>query len=180
MIQIDNQFIRDWASGYDDPNIGGDEADYNLILAKVSDEISNIGTLSGETFTQVMDWKASRAKGKVNWDDFASYQRIIKYATKAPDEIKLAILCSLDGVGVPVASTILHFVYPDRFPIVDYRVTEVLYDAGKLTSQSITQSSYKVYMKVIMDICGEIACDIRTLDRALFAYHKLNPHIWSE
>ncbi len=56
----------------------------------------------------------------------------------------------------------------------DYRVTEVLYDAGKLTSQSITQSSYKVYMKVIMDICDETGCDIRTLDRALFAYHKGN------
>jgi thermostable 8-oxoguanine DNA glycosylase len=172
MIQIGNQYIRDWASQYDDPNVGGDEADYNLILAKVSDEMSHIGTLSQETFTQVMDWKASRAKGKVNWDDFASYQRIIKYATEAHDEIKLAILCSLDGVGVPVASTILHFIYPNRFSIVDYRVTEVLYDAGKLTSHSITQSSYKVYMRLIMDICDEIACDIRNLDRALFACHK--------
>ena len=79
-----------------------------------------------------MDWKAPRAKGKVNWDDFESYQRIIKYATEAPDEIKLAILCSLDGVGVPVASTILHFVYPDMFPIVDNRVTEVLYVKRKM------------------------------------------------
>ncbi len=174
MIQIDNQSIRYWASRYDDPNIGGDEDKYKLIRSKVSDEISDTGTLSRETFTQVMDWKAPRAKGRVDWKDFESYQRIIKYATEAPDEIKLAILCSLDGIWVPVASTILHFVYPDRFPIVDYRATEVLYDAGKLTSQSITQSSCKVYRKVILDICDETGCDIRTLDRALFAYHKLN------
>lgn len=174
MIQIDREFIKYWASRYDEYNIGDDEEGYNLILDKVSDEISHTGTLSRKTFEQIADWKSFHVRYKVDWDDFASYQRIIKYATEAPDEIKLAILCSLDGVGVPVASTILHFIYPDRFPIVDYRVTEVLYDAGKLTSQSITQSSYKFYMKVIMDICRENGCNIRTLDRALFAYHKLN------
>ena len=163
MIQIDKEFIRYWDKRHDDPNVGDDEEEYNLIQNKVSDEISHIGTLSRDTFPQVMDWK-----------DFESYQRIIEYSTEAPDEIKLPILCILDGVGIPVASTILHFVYPDKFPIVDYRVTEVLNDADKLESQSITQSSYKVYLKAIMDICREIGCDIRTLDRALFAYHKFN------
>ncbi len=181
MIQIDREFIQYWDKRYDDYNIGDDEEEYNLILKRVSDEISDTDTLSQETFERISDWKSFHVRHKVDWEDFELYQIAIKYALEVPDKLKLSLLCGLEGVDIAVASTILNFMYPDKFPIIDYRVTQVLREAAGI--QLTKNMSYKMYYKYkaeIENIVEQTGYDIRTLDRALFAYHKLNPAMWSE
>jgi hypothetical protein len=172
-LKITKEFIEKCSSCYDKLYVGGDP-DYELILNKVKDEIFENKTLSRNTFTAIIDWKSARAKGKIDWDDFQLYQIAILYVLELPDKLKLALLCGLDGIELPVGSTILHFMYPDRFPIVDYRVTEVLNDAGIISSQTISKRTYRSYKEAIVDIVKQTGCDIRTIDRALFAYHKIN------
>lgn len=181
MIQIDKEFIRYWAKRYDEYNIGDDEGEYNLLLNKVSDEISNTSTISQDTFERIADWKSFHVKHKVKWEEFELYQTGIKYALEVPDRLKLSLLCGLEGVDIPVASTILNFMYPNKFPIIDYRVTQVLREAACI--QLAKNMSYKMYYRYkteIENIVEQTGYDIRTIDRALFAYHKLNPEIWSE
>lgn len=178
-LLITKEFIEEWSSRYDKPNIGGDEPEYKQIVNKVHEEISQTGTVSQETFTATINWKSQRAKRKIDIDDFELYQTAITFTFDLPDELKLSLLCGLDGIGLPVGSTILHFMHPDIFPIIDYRVIQVLYDAGLLSSQTISKKTYRKYKVVIEEIVKQTGCNIRTIDRALFAYHKVNHQIIS-
>jgi thermostable 8-oxoguanine DNA glycosylase len=169
---INKEFIKEWSHRYDNANIGDDETEYNRIAEKVQSEISNSNTISYDTFFDIIEWKSQRAKGKINTDSFDLYQTAIRLVLDIPDALKPGLLVWLDGIEIPVASTILNFMYPDRFPIVDFRVTEVLNDAGLLNSYTISKKTYRIYKSVIEDIVNDTGCDIRTIDRALFAYHK--------
>lgn len=173
-IEITKEFIKKWSPRYDEPSIGGDEPDYKMILTKVQEELTTNKTLTKETFTNIIKWKSLRAMGKVDWNNFQFYQTAIQYVPEVPDELKLSLVCGLDGVGLPVGSTILHFMYPDTFPIVDYRVTEVLHDAGLLPWYTISKKTYRKYKAVIEEFVKQTGCNIRTIDRALFSFHKLN------
>jgi len=90
----------------------------------------------------------------------------------APEEDKLAILDELYGIGVPVASTILHFMYPDRYPIMDVRTVEVLNFAGYLKSKQRNQRQYIPFRATILALMQQYRCSLREIDRALFAYDK--------
>lgn len=172
MIQIDKDFIEEREKEYHEPKIGADEKEYNLILSKVSDEISHTGTLSRKTFEQIADWKSFHVRYKVDWNDFGLYQTAIRYVLEVPDKLKVSLLCGLDGVDVPVASTILHFMYPSKFPIVDYRAAQALRDAGHKLQKRESYLMYNKYRTLIEDIVNQTGYDIRTIDRALFTYHK--------
>lgn len=119
-----------------------------------------------------MDWKASRVKGIVKLDKFDDYAEGIKKAFQAQEEKKLSILDDLYGIGVPVASTILHFIYPSVFPIMDVRVTEALYYSGYLNAKTRTPNNYVEYRETVLDIAQESKNTLRDVDKALFAYHK--------
>lgn len=179
MIQIDTQFIEKWEKEYDERNIGDDEKEYNLILSKVRDEISDTGTISQDTFKRIADWKSFHVRYKIDWDDFGVYQTTIKYVPEVPDRLKLSLLCGLEGVKIPVASTILNFMYPDKFPIIDKRVTQVLREAADIElATNMSCKTYYKYKSEIEKIVNDTGYDIRTIDRALFAYHKSNRKMW--
>ncbi|ADI73371.1 conserved hypothetical protein [Methanohalobium evestigatum Z-7303] len=172
--KIDADFIKYWMPFYDKPDIGADYSEYTSIMNKVHRDVAN-GTIYESTFKDILDWKAARIKGKVDWNNFEYYDNTFKEMLKAEDDAKLSILCQLDGIGVPTASTILHFIYPERFPIIDYRVMEVLNNFGYLNTKNATsESNYHKYRNVILNIAAESNCSLSELDRALFAYHKEN------
>lgn len=171
-IVIDNDFIKKWSPQYDEPNIGDDYSEYEDIIKKVSEEFSQTGTLSKEIFKKIYNWKAARALHYVDLTKFDDYAESIRKAIHAPEDHKLSILDDLYGIGVPVASTILHFIYPSVFPIMDIRVTQALYYNGYLKAKTITPNNYVNYRKKILDIQQESKCTLREIDTALFAYHK--------
>lgn len=85
----------------------------------------------------------------------------------------------LPGVRMPVASTILHFIYPKRFPIVDYRTVETLQHFDCLNKSRSryffrdTIAGYRVFQRVMLNIARQRQkWSLRQIDRALFAYHK--------
>ena len=169
---VDDNFVKKWHPLYDDSDIGGDYFEYEEIIKKVSTEISQ-GTISKSTFIDILDWKAPRVKGIIKLDNFDYYAKAIKKALEPPENHKLTILDDLYGIGVPVASTILHFIYPSLFPIMDIRVAEVLYYSGYLKAKSRTQNNYNNFRRVILNISQQSQYTLREMDRALFAYHKI-------
>lgn len=171
-ISIDDNFIKEWEQRYDEPEIGGDYAEYESIIKEVANEVTK-GTLTKSTFIRILDWKAPRVKGIIRLDRFYDYQEGIRKALEAPENRKLSILDELYGINVPIASTILHFIYPSNFPIMDVRVAEALYFLGYLNAKSRTQNNYINFRQVVMNIAHESKCSLREVDRALFAYHKI-------
>lgn len=169
-LAIDENFIRMWHPRYDETE--DDEEDYRRILAKVTEELQRTHTISKCTLQCILDWKSPRLRGIVKLKDFRSYTREIAKCLNAPDEGKLAILDDLYGIGVPVASTILHFMYPDSYPIMDVRTVEVLNHAGYLESRQRDQKRYVPFRSTILALAQQCRRSLREIDRALFAYDK--------
>lgn len=176
-IIIDDVFIEKWGQIYD--IIEGDDKKYGEIIEKVKQNISKIGTIPSDTLENIYNWKAPRAKRYVNWDDYHKYEEVFRNALQAPKDKKIEILIDLSGVGIPLASTILHFIYPEIFPIVDFRTVEVLQNAGYLEkSKSLyhfrnTIQGYGLFCSVILDIGQQNPNrSLRQIDKSLFAYHK--------
>ena len=168
---VDDAFIGRWECQYDSTE--HDEEEYQKILRAVSADVARMHGISKPTFVQILDWKAPRVKGKVNWKQFDSYRKAFRRCLETPDEGKLTILTDLDGIGPPVASTILHFVYPERFPIMDVRTVEALYHAGYLESKQRDSARYVPFRQAMLAIAQRHAdWSLRQIDRALFAYHK--------
>jgi hypothetical protein len=172
-IGVDREFIAKWHPQYDTPQIGGKyEVEYRRLIEDVPEEISH-GLLSRSTFLRILDWKAPRVKGIIDWDRFTEYQKGIAKAHSVPEGKKLQALTSLYGVGVPVASTILHFMYPSLFPIMDVRTAEALCHLKYLCAKSRTPANYGKFREIMLSLARQNDSTLREVDRALFAYHKI-------
>lgn len=180
-LVIDDSFMEKWCPIYDCSTVGGDEKEYDEIIEEVKEEVSKNGTLSIELFKKIYNWKAARAMHHVNFSKFDDYNNVfeqtIVHALKFPEKT-IEEFDNLPGIGIPVASTILHFIYPKDFPIVDFRTIEVLQEAnnlvGPMDHYRETSIGYCEFREVILDIAKKYTDgDIRKVDKALFAYHKL-------
>ncbi|GAB6109506.1 hypothetical protein [Fusibacter bizertensis] len=175
---INGHFIKHWHPKYDCTE--HDEEEYQEILKIVKNEVDRKGAITQNTFRRILDWKSKRIKGHVNWNEFELYnQKIIESLKVIEDDEKVKILISLYGVGIPVASTILHFIYPDHFPIVDIRTVEVLKLSNGLPNYKTvhfyrnTINGYRVFRNVFNNISKlNENYSYREIDRALFAFHK--------
>ena len=169
---INCEFLNEWNPKYD--SVESDQEEYEEILAAVGLELASYGTLAKETFLKIIDWKAARVKGKLS-TEYDEYAAAIKKTYKVSEvRSRVNVLINLDGIGVPVASTILHFMFPNEVPINDYRTVEILHAAGLIRQLSRDQKRFAPFTSAILEIrsqCPQFT--IRQIDRALFAYHKL-------
>ncbi len=169
---IDDDFIHKWHPLYD--TIEDDEEDYLKIIATVKKEIIEKTTITKQTFIKILEWKAARLKGIIRLNEFDIYAEAIKTTIHLTDKQKLANLTNLHGIGVPLASTILHFLFPENFPIMDVRTAEVLWSAGYIESKQRDEKHYFPFRNAILNIQQKHPkWSLRENDRALFAYHKI-------
>ena len=174
---IDDEFIAEWHPRYDESE--HDERMYQSLVKKVQEEVSELRTISRPTFKQIYEWKAARAKRHVQWKKFQMYDAALRRVLRKSDDRKAETLVGLPGLRMPVASTILHFIYPKRFPIVDYRTVETLQHFDCLDKSRSryffrdTIAGYRVFQRVMLNIARQRQkWSLRQIDRALFAYHK--------
>jgi hypothetical protein len=172
-LTINRSFVSTWHPRYDE--IENDEAEYKALVALTNIEITERETLTDQTFIRILDWKSPRVKGIVRLNEFGVYEKGIRAAYDAKEDKKLEALPQLYGIGAPVASTILHFMYPDAFPIIDVRTVETLYRAGRIKHHSTDASRYATFRSEMLEILKEVSpFTLREIDRALFAYHKIH------
>lgn len=171
-ILIDDDFIGKWHPLYD--CVESDQCKYELILAAVDSDLKRRGTLEQQTFIRILDWKAARVKGKIS-AEYDVYARAFSQAHLIGDPLgRIGPLVALDGIGVPVASTILHFMDPIQIPINDIRTVEVLHYAGLLRHLSRDEKRFPAFRAAILAIQSRFPnFSLRQIDRALFAFHKL-------
>ncbi|MGH2887101.1 MAG: hypothetical protein ACRDPA_31145, partial [Solirubrobacteraceae bacterium] len=85
------------------------------------------GYFTREEFLQVYAWKTVRSRPRVAANPEAAIIDATARALAAGDEAtRIAALLELEGVGVPTASTLLYFAFPDDYPILDIRALESL------------------------------------------------------
>lgn len=166
-------FINEWEAKYD--QIENDEQEYKEIINLVSCNIKNSGSIDQEVFYRIIKWKSNRAIGKIQFDSYEEkYLPVIKECIREKFiERKIELLDKLEGIGVPIASTILHFIDPDTFPIIDMRTVRALNTLGYNISSSKKISSYLKYYSVIHNLKNYTKRSIREIDRALFSFDKI-------
>ena len=168
---IDDSFISKWHPRYDETE--DDEKEYGRILLAVADDIKTLGTVSKNIFIYLLNWKTPRLKGVVRLNDFNLYADAIKSCLGVLEDQKLKILDDLYGVGVPFGSTILHFIYPDKFPIMDVRTVEVLHTGGYIKFKSRDAQRYPAFKAAIFSIHQQSPrWTLRQIDRALLLFIK--------
>jgi len=81
----------------------------------------------------------------------------------------------LNGVGVPVASTILHFAFPNKYPIMDVRAVGTLRRFGlwmRPTHPWFDVEDWREYVRLMREHARTLSVTLRELDKALWAFDK--------
>jgi hypothetical protein len=90
------------------------------------------------------------------------------FAADDPAE-QVAQLLALAGVGLPTASVLLHFAFPESLPILDVRALESLGVTGR---SSYTPAFWASYVTACRGLAAAHHVSLRTLDKALWQYSK--------
>jgi hypothetical protein len=173
IIKIDSNFIELWGQRYDE--IESDEEDYLFLIEHVIEDVKNNKSISLGNFEKIIDWKSKRAKSIIKWNNYDIYHKAFNKVLEVNFSNKMSELIRLPGIGPPIASTILHFIFPELFPIYDVRTNEVLNNFCYIKHKTLSLSGYLEFQNAIIKIKTELVhYNLRQIDRAIFAYHKIN------
>lgn len=131
---------------------------------------------------QIVLWKLNRTP----WVDQNAMRELRALAAlQTPQEAGVSVLAhgaivsllACKGLKLPMVSTILHFYYPQVFPIIDQRAYRELY--GKRYPQYLTgaKTLAEIYLQYILDLCAywEENCPelpFSQLDKVLYQLDK--------
>jgi thermostable 8-oxoguanine DNA glycosylase len=178
---IRKDFIKKYAEKYSDTGY--------------SEEIFNIGKdvikrnpifLTKSEFNQICAWKLSSFPFNKHYIN-NSEDRIIEQSKKAFSKIITKQLLNdeeservcfnylkvLNGVGIPVASTLLTIVFPKDYAIIDKKAWNNMYELGLLSRDAPKSFSYKdwsEYIRIVRIIAKKYNFTARYVEKAFFSY----------
>lgn len=121
-----------------------------------------------EQFMTFSDWKSPRMRRKTELNNKKEVEKITSLALNQKDiRLALWLLISLQGVGFPFASVLLHFSHKRRFPILDVRA---LASVGFVDGINYTLEFWEEYVWWTRDLSKKYGVDMRHLDRALWQF----------
>jgi hypothetical protein len=123
----------------------------------------------GELLT-VCRWKTARSGPKVASNSAARIRSATASAFVTEDVAEqVSHLLALAGVGLPTASVLLHFAFPESLPILDVRALESL---GFQGGSTYTPSFWAANVAACRELAARHRVSLRTLDKALWQYSK--------
>ena len=127
-----------------------------------------------DEFLTVCDWKTSRSRPRVERNDGAAVEAATRLGLGSGGEReRMQALIELNGVGVPTGSTLLHFAFPEDYPILDVRALASL---GHVTTRSVYPVHFWLaYLEACRELAKRHGVSIRTLDKALWQHSKEAP-----
>lgn len=165
-LVFDENSIGTWAARYA-------YADEDANLVALVPLVREAGWLSLDQLWQVARWKSRRSAGRIHGNDGDCVRAVTAFALQTKSErARIEALTLLDGVGWPSASVILHFFHCERYPILDSRA---LSSVGKEEPNQYTFGFWWSYVEFCRALADRTGHDMRTLDRALWAYSEQNP-----
>ncbi len=146
----------------------------NAETAYLSKKINNNSELDINDIRRIALWKLDRI---VNIPDeviedlkkIAEEKFLDIKNNKTQEIIEKLLLC--DGVGFPMASTILKFIRPDVFPIIDVRSYRAIFGV-KLYSSQYSLEKYIKYIEEVYKIRDLLNVDLQLIDQQLYCFDK--------
>lgn len=133
-------------------------------------------------FDSILHWKLRGQYGRQKSIREENTEEIIKIITQAAFEIehfdqdyeaqlKLTLLCSIKGVGLPVASAFLALYHPSKYCVIDFRGWKQVFGEDK---KFFTINDYLRYLKEIQKISLELMWPVQEVDLAIWEYDRRN------
>jgi hypothetical protein len=128
------------------------------------------GHYAREEFLTVCAWKTARSRPRVERNDARVVEQATGVAIGSRDEReRMEALVALEGVGVPTASTLLHFAFPAEYPILDVRALQSL---GQRARSVYPVAYWLGYLAACRELAHRHGVSLRTLDKALWQSSK--------
>ena len=105
--------------------------------------------------------------GENTADEVAEIARVSFSATS--ERLRVGALLALHGVGWPMASAILHFVFPGRYPMLDVRVMRIVDGPRGYSFERWIQ-----FTEFCRKASTERGVTMRELDRALWTHDYIH------
>jgi hypothetical protein len=134
------------------------------------------GYLRPSELEKVCRWKSPRALAYIKRNSPARVRGATgrALATKS-EKRRLDALCELEGVSVPMASSILTLLDPKRYGVIDIRVWQLLHAVGAVTRKSkgvgFTFANWYQFLMIIRSLAKEFRVRARDVEWALFLAH---------
>lgn len=158
-------------------NLNHTEDEETLDLIKTIKAAKIRGYLVKSELIQICKWKSPRAIHLILSNSNYKINSITKaaFATKS-EKIKIDLLTELKGVSIPMASSILMLVNPNRYGVIDIRVWELLYSIGTMKTNSkgvnFNFTEWYRYLVIIRHFAKKHKTSARHIERTLFKVHK--------
>jgi hypothetical protein len=134
--------------------------------------------LTGDELDRIFHWKLRSQYGRTQHllarNSDAAYRAVTEAVFKiaGPDNdyetrVRLALLCALPGVGVPVASAVLALTDPERYCVIDFRGWRTLFDEERA---SFTIGDFLRYRAKVAQIATALGWSVQETDLAIWEY----------
>lgn len=137
----------------------------------------DIASLDQSLINDIVLWKVNRYV-KVSDEIISQISKVKSLKEKEHRKSKtvLSALLQLDGVDLPMASTILRFANPQVFQIIDRHAYRAIYET-KYPLYSTTSSERKIsvyfdYIDELIKLCELKGLAFSTIDRLLYIFDK--------
>jgi hypothetical protein len=134
------------------------------------------GYLTRAELEAVCFWKSARAIHYVRSNSDSQIRTATRRALATRDERRrLEALTGLRGVAVPMASSILMFVNPRRYGVIDIRVWQLLHTIGAVTKKpagtGFNVNDWCQFLAILRSFAAALNVTARDVERALFSVH---------
>lgn len=165
-LTIDRAFVKEYAPQYAVSDIE------DQVLRKDGPKARKNGKMKRKAFLRVGQWKGLAVFSHLEQHstDDIEFITSIALSKDTPDKFRVSLLTTLDGVGVPLASSLLSAAFPDRFAIMDSRAVGALHRAGHLTTNNPARVHYADYLATLQELAQKCTCSLADLYRALHAW----------
>ena len=125
--------------------------------------------LSLEILHTLARWKSPRILPLIRRNSPLAVRTAARLAAAAGDEVsRLRALLTLQGVGVPMASVVLHFTFPNRYPVMDVHVRAALPRLRVRERVSNSPDGWVRFCVALRRLSSRYRVSLRTLDKALW------------
>lgn len=170
MMDINRENILEYAGRHDDRYRKQDK----LVEKEMKELLSTQRCLTREDLIKIGRWKSRRPSRhyESQQNDDLTVSDVTKFCFNTKSErAKIDCLMVLKGVSWPVASTILHFAFPNKYPILDFRI---IWSLGWQMPSRYDFDFWQRYTTKMSGISKTYDLPLRTVDKALWQYSKEN------
>jgi hypothetical protein len=134
--------------------------------------------LTAEEFDEILRWKLIQQYGRgralraANTDDVVravtGTALTITHADEDYEiELRVGILCTLRGVGVPVASAVLALIYPEKYAVIDFSGWRQVFGRDR---RMFSIADYEAYLFEIRKLTDKLGWPVQEVDHAIWEY----------